>query len=63
MVCEGSKGQKQKKLRVGIPTRRSVFIVQSRTYAHPEIPVAVRVGGGRVSEAIYNLYLGLRTVL
>lgn len=46
MVCEGSKGQKQKKLRVGIPTRRSVFIVQSRTYAHPEIPVAVRVGGG-----------------
>ena len=55
------KGQKQKKLRFGIPTRRTVFIVQSRIYPHPEFLFGL--GVGVESEAIYNLCLSLRTVL
>jgi len=52
------KGQEQKKLRFGIPKRRSVFIVQSRTYADPEIPFAMRVGGGKgLNLKLYIIYV------
>ena len=59
------KGQKREKLHFVIPTRRTVFIVHYRTYAHPEFLFGVGVGAD--SEAIciyiYILRLSLNTVL